>query len=269
MSREEREGFQIPCPLCCLRGLRATLFSSVNSRTKIRCSVQGRNICDPFHGFRSALHMWLPAGRSGSRAGDGPSSTHPEQRDRKPLPAQRMKALIVSTVMALVACGCASNERVRQLNSVSPAERAYLKATVERDDFKKITRVSGSAIYIGKNDYTGNRYLRFLAGKPDRATEPAYFLIWGSESYSWCFWTELVDTNGARFKFERESSEAFGGRVSEVWSTTVSREYLNKMAESGMRVRVYGERTSEITFTISNCFPAGFLKRCDEVFSPK
>jgi hypothetical protein len=139
---------------------------------------------------------------------------------------------------------------------------------VNRDDFKKITRyvgpyaVGGTLLLGGKEVSRGGDVVFLRAWKTDSIGSINY-QIYVMDKYNghWRFYDSAYDSNGNGLNttlIDREVGSCSGsGSCShaETLGLNVTREYLEKNQESGIRFQVSGKAGKEVFF-----IPGGYIK---------
>ena len=143
------------------------------------------------------------------------------------------------------------------------------KTRIERDDFKKLTSITTpKMIFAGDNAVDIYRY-ELSAERKDGAEINYFLILYSQRGYgqSWAFWQSAADQNGKEFKFVDESQNVYGGGiVEELVSTSLSREYLDRLTSTGIRWKIYGKNAVK-EFEIAPNLVAGFLAKCDATFA--
>lgn len=176
-----------------------------------------------------------------------------------------LTAIACGVVLTSVGCRGPHYEANKQYRAASPADQAFLSATVERDGFKKVTRVRGQRVRLTTREWPKNEY-QLIAAKLDGDARPSFFLVLITERTAWAFWKEIYDDTGKRFPGVRDSEVQHAGWVREVLSVQMSREDIERTANSLTALRVYGSR-DEMQFLCNRAVATGFLKKCDETFA--
>lgn len=169
-----------------------------------------------------------------------------------------MKPGFFSTVMTtvLILSGCAASPPRLDLNNQQAVASAI---SVQHDDFKKVTQFKGPNAYP---DSTGQLFIR--AWKPDD-TDTTIYQIYVMDFYygDWRFYSSAYDSNGSLLdlkEISREIRSCRGGRCSfeEHVGLNVTREYLDKNQESGIRFKISG-KGGEAVLYIPPGYVTGFL----------
>lgn len=130
---------------------------------------------------------------------------------------------------------------------------------VSRDDFKKVTNYRGPDIEAGAFD---SLFLR--AWKPDGAQTNYQVYVADYYTSEWRFYTSADDSDGTRLNvtlIDREvgSCSRYGGCSHfEHMGINITRDYLERKAESGMTFQISGRGGKEVFF-IPGFHIKGFL----------
>lgn len=174
----------------------------------------------------------------------------------------RIIAVTVS-VLILSACGAPAPRPTPQ--AVAPAPKPKLDLndqqavtaviTIQRDDFKKITNYKGPN---AADNYGDQVFLR--AWKSDAGSITYQIYVMDYYSGEWRFYHSAHDSNGASLDTtlisrDVDSCNRYGCSHNEHLGLNVTRGYLEKNQQSGIRFKVSGKAGEEI-FSI----PSGYIK---------
>lgn len=144
------------------------------------------------------------------------------------------------------------------------------KSRIDRDDFKKVTTLTGAKILYGRNDDLTWQKYALIAEQHDGSSAVNYFLEIKTQrghGEGWAFWEYAFDQSGTRFPLHSNVAEAEpSGIVFETASASISRAYLDAISQTGTRWRVYG-RHAQHEFPLEPKIIEAFLRSCDQQFS--
>lgn len=166
--------------------------------------------------------------------------------------------ILLSTALIALA-GCATQPPVPQVDMTTPRSIAS-EVRVTHDEFKKLTTYQGPPL---QQDGLGALYIR--AWKDDASNKSTY-QIYVMDYYhgEWRFYNSAHDSNGQALNTTVISREV--GRCSgrggcshfEHLGLNVSREYLEKSRETGLRFKISG-KAGEQVYSIPAKYIDGFL----------
>lgn len=164
----------------------------------------------------------------------------------------------IRAILFLVASACALSACVApapRLN-VSDPQAVSSAISVQRDDFKKITN------YKGPNASPDILDQVFLRARKADATGSITYQIYVMDYYNgdWRFYNSAYDSNGNSLDttlISRDvgSCSRYGCSHEEHLGLNVSRAYLEKNQDSGIRFKVSGKAGEEVFF-----IPGGYIK---------
>lgn len=165
----------------------------------------------------------------------------------------------VGILALILLCGCATLPSVDKQTAAEVQQRSRLK----RDEFTKMTVLEGEMLVFG--DFGSNNY-RLLAMKGDGSTTEYFLRLQTRRVYSqgWAFWRSAHDEQGKAFRVEKVQSEVENaGATLEVVLVVLSRDYLEAVKGSGIKIRVDGDRAQQ-TCELPPNFIQGFLASVNE-----
>ncbi|MDO8723949.1 MAG: hypothetical protein Q7J31_17230 [Syntrophales bacterium] len=159
---------------------------------------------------------------------------------------------VVTSLLILSSCGA---------GRVNPNDAQAVKGgiSVEHDDFKKITS------YTGPNVGEKPDRLFIRAWKSDATGSIDYQIyVMDSYFYAWRFYDSAYDSNGNSLKttlISRKFYHDFAkvGIYEEDLGLEVTREYLEKNQESGIRFQISGKAGKKEVFSIPPAYIKAFL----------
>lgn len=167
---------------------------------------------------------------------------------------RKTRNYFVALVSAIVLSACAAPGPRINLNDSQAVAGAI---SVQRDDFKKVTNYKGPDAAVGMFD---SLFIR--AWKTD-ATGNVDYQIYVIDYYDgeWRFYNSAYDSNGNRLDTTQISQDvgscsAYRGCSHfEHLGLNVTREYLEKNQENGIRFKVSGKAGEEVFF-----IPSAYIK---------
>lgn len=178
-----------------------------------------------------------------------------------------MRGCFVLMVVLLPACAGITNVKSR--------ESVIGKSVVEADSFKKTSWLKGPMMKANffkegmKRDKAERQVDMYClrAMKDEKTVIGSNFIrIYASnEDTSWNFFESAIDSDGNELEFVKISGESsmntkFGVGTIEDFAITVDEEYLTSKNDSGIIIRVYGQRGNR-TISIPPYYIQGFLER--------
>lgn len=159
----------------------------------------------------------------------------------------------VLAVLALTACAAVAPPQPRTAETYAAATR------VEHDQFQQVTRYQAPTINSNGSDVA----LRsFTMHKSSETIYQIYFIAsYGGKG--WRFYNSIYDVNGNRLDTTLISRDVghcskYGCSHYEHLAANVTRDYLEKVAQSGMSMKLVGQAGSEV-HTIPPEYVRGFL----------
>lgn len=166
--------------------------------------------------------------------------------------------VIIANTLILTACG-AMGPKINWNDPQSITEMIR----VERDDYKKITYITGPNLITDSGHYSGDSLLIFAA-KPDVGGNIGYQIYIMDHYYgNWRFYDSAYDSNGNRLETITVSRETVkcgstGCIHDETLSIIVTRAYLENNQSSGIRFKVSGKGGEE-EYSIHSAYIKAFL----------
>lgn len=142
------------------------------------------------------------------------------------------------------------------------------KATVTRDDFKKKVTLRMAENEV--SGYTGRLRATYylVCTKRDANEKPAdpflVFTCYRSFKESWVVWFDATDAAGVALEFDRIGQNVGDASISETVSVTLPREYLERIATTGVTIRIDGKNAKQEVALSANYIKA-FLAKMDEL----
>lgn len=169
---------------------------------------------------------------------------------------ERLVGILLQIVMVVVLTGCVT------ANTSDP--RAVAEATrVKYDPYMQQTSVIGDGIDL-EGFFPNSSTYRLGAGiKNGQSYFHLHIRLWSQ--LGWYFLSSAADIDGVSLPvFELDREVESGGNVEEKVAVQLSREYLDRHAQSGLNIRVDGKRGS-VTYKVPAAYVAGFLAKYDAV----
>ena len=197
---------------------------------------------------------------------------------------KNLKSLLLIFCATIFASGCATDSRqsVKEEPPLNSAEQVHASTTIIADDFKKVVKVSGPWVkfngtvdssslrpgfikYSGKTLVLKGAYL-FATGTTAKLAKDSPMLVVVWEGKEWAFLKEAVDDSGQTLEVSKVDSKVIVDgsyvEVGEIVAVHLPKTYLEKSRETGVRLRVYGQRGS-VDVVVPAFYIQGFVAACD------
>lgn len=168
--------------------------------------------------------------------------------------------VVISAACALSACVTYVTEPKPVLLTDATTIASITK--IKHDEFKKITVYEGANATLG-----GTQNLRAIR---DDATGLTEYQIYRVSTYTkqWRFYSEAYDDSGAKLDFKSidksvtNCSSDYECYYHETVGIKVTRDYLDRKAESGIRYKISGQAGEEVNY-LPAAYVKGFLTSID------
>ena len=173
---------------------------------------------------------------------------------------------VISGGLILFLAGCQTQPPI-DWNNPSVTES---RVSVTHDDFDKTTRVSGPYLEIGAGYRDGNEiFLRAWKRRSGYEHFQIYIIrhYIAKDPYSFSY---AYDSNGNRFDVAKIDFDVLyiisdlEIKYSEDFGIDVSRDYLESSFKTGISLKLYGRKHSEI-ISIPGGYVQGFMSKFDQV----
>ena len=116
----------------------------------------------------------------------------------------------------------------------------------EKDEYKKTEYCYSPKVYrwnAAYNNHVSDVHYYFGIARHNKKAEP--YIIGEFTGSEWYFLNQAIDIDGKKLTFKEMDHEVPGG-IKETFSISLTKDYLKKHREKGIKIKLYGKRGNAI-----------------------